>query len=202
MVSNLGAEYLNSYQGFDDSGQDGALHNTLRRIQSGEVTDIDDIESAHRAVEYRMTQMSTADRYLQMMDMAPPKGQLCCEYRTNKIRQEVGGDKHHIIRRLIFDRKILFPRPVQGQGRQFLKGMDYLVAAFHYANTPKEVVVKKLDALTTTLDQALEREMEVVKRDPEVKSKRRKLFQSFGVAFGNISPSKRRSRGLSLTGAA
>lgn len=202
MVSNLGAEYLNSYQGFDDTGPDGALHNTLRRIQSGDVTDMNRIESAHRAVQYRMNQMSTADRYLEMMDIAPPKGQLCCEYSTNRIAQEVGDDKHTIIRRLILDREILFPRPVEGQGRHFVKGMSYLVAAFHYANTPKDVVVKKLDALAATLDQALEQEKEVVKRDPEVASKRRKLFQSFGVAFGSISPSKRRSRGLSMTGPA
>ena len=40
MVSKLGAEYLNSYQGFDDVSDHGALHNTLRRIQAGQETDI------------------------------------------------------------------------------------------------------------------------------------------------------------------
>ena len=50
-----------------------------------------------------------------------------------------------------------------------------------------------------TLDQALEEEKEMLKRDPEVRSKRRRLFQAFGVALENMSPSKPLSRGLSLT---
>ncbi|KAL9135963.1 MAG: hypothetical protein Q9175_002826 [Cornicularia normoerica] len=202
MVSKIGAEYLNSYQGFDDTGDDGALHNTVRRIQSGIVTDMHNVERVYKALDYRMTQMSTADRYLEMMDVAPPRGQLCCEYSTNKIIEDVGRYKYSMLIRLIFDREILFPRPIEGQGRPFYKGNHYLIAAFHYSNTPKDVVVAKLDALAAALDHDLEQEKEVVKRDPEVTSKRRKLFQSFGVALGNISPSKRWSRGLSLTGGA
>ncbi|CAF9933979.1 MAG: hypothetical protein ALECFALPRED_005799, partial [Alectoria fallacina] len=57
------AEYLNSYRGFNDTGDDGALHNTSRRIQSGAMTDMDRIEWAYRALDYRMTQISTADTY-------------------------------------------------------------------------------------------------------------------------------------------
>lgn len=202
MVSNLGAEYLNSYQGYDDTADDGGLHNKIRRIQSGEETRIDEIEYAYRRLDYRMTQMSTADNYLRVMDIPAPEGQLCCEYNTKKIREEVEKDKFSVIQRLIFDHKVLFPRPVEGQGRPFYKGMDYLIAAFHYANTSKDDVVKKLDSLMVTLDKILDQEKDMVKRDPEIASKRRKLFQSFGVALGSISPSKRRSRGLSLAGGA
>ena len=201
-VCCLGAEYLNSYKGFDDTANDGGLHNRIRRIQSGEETRIDEIEYAYRRLDYRMTQMSTADNYLRVMDIPAPKGQLCCEYSTKKIIEEVRKDKYSMIKRLILDRKVLFPRPVESQGRPFYKGMDYLIAAFHYANTSKFDVVKKLDALIVTLDNTLEQEKDMVKRDPEVASKRRKLFQSFGIALGNISPSKRRSRGLSLAGGA
>ena len=66
--------------------------------------------------------------------------------------------------------------------------------------TIHQVSVKKLDTLAATLDQFLEQEKEIMKRDPEVVSKRCKRFQSFGIALGSISPSKRLSRGLSLTG--
>lgn len=200
MVSQLGAEYLGSYKGFDDTGDDGALHNLLRRIQSGEETEIQKIERAHKAFDYRMALMSTADKYLQLMDVAAPRGQLCCEYDTKKIREEVGKEKYSVILRLVFDREILFPRPVDGPGRPFYNGEHYLVAAFHHAYFSKVVIAEKLDALAAAMDRALEVEKEVVKRDPEVTSKRRKLFQSFGVALGNISPSKRRSKGLSLSG--
>ena len=65
-VSTIGAKYLHSYHGFDYSGDDGGLHNTIRRIQSGEETNMDTVIWAHRALNYRMTQMSTADMYVSM----------------------------------------------------------------------------------------------------------------------------------------
>ena len=199
MVSTLGAEYLNSFQGTGDHSDHGGLHNTLRLIQSGQQTDMDIIEWAYRALDYRMTQMSTADKYLQM-GIAAPKGQLCCEYNTYNLKKEVGEVKHSSIYRLILDREVLFPYQIEGQGRPFPKGRQYLVAAFHHAQTPTDIVLEKLDTLVTTLDQALEQEKEAVKRDPEVSSKRRKLFQAFGVALEDMSPSERRAKDLSLTG--
>ena len=202
MVSSVGAEYLNSHAGTDDSGDDGGLHRDLRWILDGREITMDRVEKAHRALEYRMTQMSTADKYIAMMDIATPKGQLCCEYDTKQNFKEIEQQKRHFIQRLIFDRKILFPSPVEGQGRPFYKGMDYLIAAFHHADLPKDVITKKLDGLTATLDDTLEREKDLIEQDAEVTSKRRRLFRSFGVALGSISRTKRRSRGLSLTGSA
>ena len=149
-----------------------------------------------------MNLMSAADKYLQMMGIAAPKGQLCCEYSIYDVRKEVGEVKYSTINRLILDREILFPRPIEGQGRPFPKGRQYLVAAFHHAQIPKDIVVKKLDELVANLDQSLEQDKEMLKHDPEVRSKRRRLFQAFGVALENMSPSKRLSRGLSLTGSA
>ena len=198
MVSRIGAEYLKSYQDFDDTADDGYLHHMVRWVQEGKEVDIDRVEGIYRELVYRMTQMSTADKYIEMMGIPAPKGQLCCEFDTKQIREESDWkDQRFVIKRLIFDRKILFPPPIAGQGRPFHKGTDYLTAALHYVNIPREDIIKKLDALAITLDESLEREKEAVKQDPEVTSKRRKLFHSFGIALGNISPSKRRSRGLS-----
>ena len=200
IVSSIGAEYLSSHAGVDDSGDDGALHNTLRWILDGREIDIDRVEGAHKELQYRMTQMSTADRYVRMMDISSPKGQLCCEYDTKQNSKEIGEEQRSFLKRLIFDREILFPPPFEDQGRPLYKGMDYLIAALHHADIPRDVIVKKIDDLAATLDQTLEQEKEVVKQDPEVSSKRRRLFHSFGVALESISPKKRRSRGLSLTG--
>ena len=146
--------------------------------------------------------MSAADKYLQMIGTVAPKGQLCCEYDIYSVRKAVGEVKYSTMNRLILDRDILFPRPIEGQGRPFPKGRQYLVAAFHHARIPKDIVVGKLDALVATLDQTLEENKEMAKHDPEVRSKRRRLFQAFGVAVENMSPSKRLSRGFSLTGSA
>ena len=186
IVSTWGAEYLNSYQGFDDTGDDGPLHNVLRMIQDGRVTDIHSVKWAYRCLEYRMAQMPAADKYLQMMGIPAPKGQLCCEYNVYNVIKEVRDSKYSTINRLILDRKVLFPRPVASQGRPFHKGGEYLVAAFHHAQTPEDIIVEKLDALVATLDQALEWEKERVNCDPGVRSKRQKLSQAFGVALENI----------------
>lgn len=149
---------------------------------------MDDIEWVHRALDYRMTHMSTADMYLQMMHVPPPKGQSCCEFNIKKFRQEVGEDKHSMISRLILNCEILFPRPTGRQRRPFHKGIYYLVAAFHHANLPIPAIVDKLTALTAAVDQKLEQETETAKCDPKVASTRRKLFRLFSEAYVNMCP--------------
>lgn len=59
--------------------------------------------------------------------------------------------------------------------------------------------MEKLDALVSIVDQEVEQQKEVIKQDPEVKSKRQKVYQTFGKVLGSMSPIKRRSRGQSLT---
>ncbi|KAM0794817.1 hypothetical protein BDR22DRAFT_826625 [Usnea florida] len=44
IVSKIGAEYLNSYKGHDDTADDGWLHHKIDWIQSGRETDTDIIE--------------------------------------------------------------------------------------------------------------------------------------------------------------
>lgn len=129
-----------------------------------------------------MTEMSTADTYILMMGISLPKGLLCNEYDIGYVRKDVEKGTHSILERLIFDRKVLFPRPIVAQGRPVYKGMDDLIAAFHYADIPIDVAVGKLDELAAVLEQNVEREgAEMLKRDAEVMAKRGKLFRSFGL---------------------
>ena len=114
--------------------------------------------------------------------------------------KEVGEAKYSTLNRLILDREILFPDPIEGQGRPFNKGRKYLVAAFHHAQTPLDIIVEKLDALVATLDEFLEYEKETVKCDAQVRLKRYKLFQAFGVSLEHIPSGKGWFKGLSLTG--
>ena len=143
--------------------------------------------------------MTTADRYL---DVPAPDGEQCHEYDTNNVLGEVGEQRHSAIQRTIFGQRILFPRPMEQQGQQFYKGSDYLIAAFHHAEMPKDAVTAKLEELTAFLDRELELEAEALKRDPEVRRKRQRVYHTFGKAWESVSPPKRRSRGLSLAGAA
>lgn len=192
-VSSLAPEYLNSHRGHDESGDDGALHNTLRRILSGQEREQSKVERALRAVTYRMDQMSAADRYLEIMEVAAPDGLHCCELDSRKVIHAVPYEKYETIERLIFDRdKVLFPYPTFEQGRPFYKGNLYLIAAFHNAGISIDLVTRKLDALTATLNQDLELQKQIVERDPEVTDKRQKLFHAYG-ALRNMSPSQRQS---------
>ena len=77
-------EYFRRLAGIDDSGDDGDLHSTLRWILDGGEIDIDRVEEARKALEYRKTQMSTADGYVRMMDISAPKWQLCCQDNTKQ----------------------------------------------------------------------------------------------------------------------
>ena len=198
-----GNEYLNSYQGNDDTGNDGSLHNLIRRISNGQETDEAQIERAWNAIRYRMNQMTTADRYIKAMQIPWPLGQQCCEFDTENIEKTIGRDKFNSILRTIFDdHPVLFPKPTDEQGLPFYKGHFYIAAAFHYAGLSKEDVQSKLKTLGRKVDAEVEEQKNLMKRDPEVTSKRQRLFAIYDKALGSISPSKRRSRGLSLTGEA
>ncbi|KAL8880341.1 MAG: hypothetical protein Q9198_002230 [Flavoplaca austrocitrina] len=202
-VCYLGGQYLESYPGRTITGDDGALWNRINRIQLGEETNQDVIEYCLRCIQYRMEQMTAADRYLKMMAVPAPLNQECHEFDTKYIETKVGRDFYHEMTRLIFDRQVLFPLPLgntpsSNQGRPFYKGHDYLVAAFYHAKMTKEAVVKKLDELVVSINQVFKEEEAMYKEEPELKSKRQKLFHAFGINLGSTSPWKRRSRGQSL----
>ena len=197
VVRSLGKQYLDSYKGNDDTGNDGGLHGLLFAIFAGKERDPLRLEEAHQALQYRMEQMTKADEYLEIMDIPPPKGKACHEYDTNKVQAEVGSAFSAMIE-LVIDREIIFPDPIRSQGRPFYKGDYYLVAAFHHAKASKKVMIEKLDALAARLHQEVEDWKEVSKQAPGLTSKRQKLFTSLGVALGNMSPTKRQSRGMSV----
>lgn len=203
-VTKVGEEYLSSYQGFDDTGDDGPLHNLIQRIIRGQETGEMEIERAWNAIRYRMDQMALADTYLKAMDIARPLGKQCCEFDTQDLDEKSGGKKIMTIKRMIRDNfQSLFPSPTKDQGRPFYKGMEYVAAVLHYADLSKQQVEEKLSHLEKLVDRELvEEQKDHVKRDPEMSSKRQKLYRVFGKAMGSVSPSKRRSRGLSLTSGA
>ncbi|KAL8847472.1 MAG: hypothetical protein Q9221_007498 [Calogaya cf. arnoldii] len=200
-VSYLGGQYLNSYRGFTNTGNDGALYNLINRIQLGEEKDQEAVEYCLRCIQYRMEHMATADRYLQMMAVPAPLGQACHEFDSKVFRRSSAWDREVVD--LIFDREVLFPAPLNNmpalnQGRPFYKGVDYLDAAFFYAKIPRATIIEKLDNLAASVNEVFEEEEERFKQVPELKSKRQKLYHAFRINPGSVSPWKRRSRGQSL----
>ena len=200
VVVRQAQEYLESYKGSEDSGPDAAVHGLLGMILEGRANSEEDLERALRMIQYRMNSMSTADDYLEFMDIPAPSGLPCHDYDTGRAADEVPRAKAEGIFQLIYERKVLFPKPIiEEQGRGFQKPVHYLAVAFHQAKTSREDVVKKLDELAAILDQSIEATTDNLTRDPEIKPKRQRLFQAFGERLGSLSPKKRRTRGHSLS---
>ncbi|KAI4191060.1 MAG: hypothetical protein L6R41_000375 [Letrouitia leprolyta] len=199
-ISCLGHQYLESYRGFETTGDDGALYRLITRIQRGDERSLEELQLCQRALDFRMGQMTTADDYMRAMQIPLPHGKLCHEFDVRGVVQGVGEEKYEDIYGTIRARKILFPSPVEDQGRPFTKGIDYLVAAIHLAKLDKATTIGKLDALARTVKEELDHQKDMMKDIPEIRAKRQKLFRAFGVNLGNISPAKRRSVGQSFGG--
>lgn len=184
-VSTLGGQYLESHKGFDQTAADGSLHNFIYRIQLGSETSKEILEDCLRTLEYRMDQMSTADEYLRAMSIPPPFDLKCHEFQTyqlpDRIDKPAGEGRYRSILDLIFEREVLFPDSLSEQGHQFYKGPQYLVAAFYEAGLPKKEMVEKLDTLVASVVQEIEYKKDILKNDPEIRSKRQRLLRAFGI---------------------
>ncbi|KAI4274448.1 MAG: hypothetical protein LQ337_003929 [Flavoplaca oasis] len=190
-VKVIGAEYLRSYPHGEDSGNSGGLHYNIVRIINGEEKDQTVVEEQLRHIQYRMEQQAAADRYLEMMQIPPPENSSCCDFMTDKAIGCIPRNKFRWMIEQVCKRDILFPDPTEEQGYQFEKGPFYIMIAFHLAGTKDDEIVAKLRDLIAIVEEELDQQKALLKRDPEVTSKRQKLFQAFGL--GIMSPRKRRS---------
>ncbi|KAL8952777.1 MAG: hypothetical protein Q9222_001324 [Ikaeria aurantiellina] len=195
-VKALGADYIASDFGNQDTADDGPLHGAIEWITRGNEHSIENIEWALRCIQYRMGQQANADRYLEIMKIPQPLGKPCCDFDANLVPKNVEKGKFEELRKLVFAKEaIIFPRPTsfESQGHPFYKGSLYLIAAFDIAGLSKNAVTAKLDELASTVDYETEQAKEIiVKRDQEPQVKRRKLFDSYGRR-GAMSPRKRMS---------
>lgn len=197
-VFTIGDQYMQSNKLMDAAAKNHALHSLLSDIFSGKNDNPQDFESALIQLEYRMSVMSTADRYLELMEVPYPNGQQCYEYDEMDSYKWTSPDDGEISEMLRERADVLFPRPVEEQGLWFGKGVTYLAKAFVIAGLSKAVIQQKLDALVVIIQRDIEEQLRIVKEVPEVKTKRQKLWQVLGKV-GNMSPVKSRSRSTSPT---
>ena len=194
VVSNVGSQYLASYGPDGDSGNDGGLQNAVYRIQKGQERDTETMEWVLRVIEYRTNSMAMADQYLEKMNISAPRNQRCCEYDATGLEKKINQAKYRVLYKMLFDDYVLFPDPMEDQGQPFYKSRRYLIAAFDASGLPKTAIARKFNELVSSVDAEMDDHKEIVKRDPEVVAKRRKLFHAFDV-LRDLSPAKRHSRG-------
>lgn len=133
------------------------------------------LENAFQQVRYRMEQMSTADTYLESMNVPRPKGLQCFEYNTNAVNAEIPSNRHDKLMSMVSAHTCLFPRPIDRQGNNFPKGSLYLEVALHYSGLTLEVIQQKLGELAKGVNEDLHRRQELLRKDENVTSKRQKL---------------------------
>lgn len=186
-VARLGYQYLRSYRGFDDCAPDGGLHNSIRQIGDGVITNPKELVKCHRSVDYRMNTMKAADSYLRAMGIPPPQGKSCIEFDTRRVQDKIVGRDHYgTIDNQIRARRILFPRPIRDQCWFFSKSWDYLVAAIHFADFDSATIGTKLDELAVSVRQEIDYHRNLIKNIPEIREKRQKLFHAFGINHDDI----------------
>ncbi|KAL8670333.1 MAG: hypothetical protein Q9168_005120 [Polycauliona sp. 1 TL-2023] len=190
-VKTIGADYLKTDPGGEDTANSGGLHHYIGRIIRDEEKDQAIIEKQLRIIQFRMEQLAAADHYLEVMDITPPLELSCSDFDTRTVHKDVPDRKFQWILDQIHAGNLLFPGPMEQQGHELIKGPRYLIIAFHLAKTTDNEITQKLDDLKEVLETELEMQQCLLKRDPEVTSKRQKLFNAFG--WGIMSPRKRRS---------
>lgn len=181
-VKTVGQRYYNSYRGYDDTGDDLALHNYTHRIVAGLEKNEKDVMWVWHGIRFRMGQIAMADRYLEIMGVPKPLGKTCLEFQTFCLEQQVDEETYDKMWRMIVGEKV-FPGGINKQGRPFSKGIEYLIAAFWYAKMDSIDVGKALMGLAGEVSREVSRLKHMVVVDfPEerVKDKRRMLWDLWG----------------------
>lgn len=140
LVFAIGAECLQSNGHMDDAAKNHELSDILRGIFSGKKDRLEDFQEALTQLEYRMSVMSSADLYLELMKVPYPNGRQCYEYDESKSYERKSPDDDEISEMLIERASILFPLPAEGQGMEFMKGWSYVHDAFVVACLSKAVI--------------------------------------------------------------
>ncbi|KAL8847978.1 MAG: hypothetical protein Q9221_006994 [Calogaya cf. arnoldii] len=185
-VKTVGANYLRTDPGGEDTANSGNLHYYIGRIISDEEKDQAIVEEQLRIIQFRMQQLDAADRYLEIIGIPAPNGLSYCEFDTRNVHSMVPHEKHEWIKDQIYEGDLLFPHPTEEQGYQLTKGPRYLNIAFHSAKTGDGEIVEELNDLKEIIEAEVEQQKILLKRDPEVMSKRQKLFKAFNL--GVMSP--------------
>ncbi|KAL8788901.1 MAG: hypothetical protein Q9213_001424 [Squamulea squamosa] len=180
-ISVLAEQYLASYQGFDCTGPNGGLHNRLNMIQMGKLADPQILVRCFRHLEYRMTQMAAADDYLRIMEIPAPQGLRYHEFYIKGIENKIGKERYQNGISMVRNRKVLFPEPIDEQGRHFDKGPGYLSVAFHFAGLETTEIGSRLDVLAMLVTKGIEYRATKMRDIPEIESQKKNLFVAFGV---------------------
>ncbi|KAL8649156.1 MAG: hypothetical protein Q9226_005692 [Calogaya cf. arnoldii] len=180
-VKTVGANYLRTDPGGEDTANSGNLHYYIGRIIRDEEKDQAIVEEQLRVIQFRMEQLAAADRYLKIMGIPAPDGLSCCEFDTRSVPSTVADRKYEWIKDQIYEGDLLFPHPTEEQGYQPTKGPRYLNIAFHLAKTGDDEIVGKLNNLKEVIEAEVEQQIILLERDPEVTSKRQELFKAFNL---------------------
>ncbi|PVH67404.1 hypothetical protein DL98DRAFT_600531 [Cadophora sp. DSE1049] len=144
-------------------------------------------------LDYRLTVMSKADQYVELLALQKPMESWCQEFDTERYASAHG--KELLWRNINANfyevhGSTLFPKPYIG--RSFYKGSDYVIAAVHSTISAGRKDVKQcfeaLDQLKARIDKEIADTKEAIKDIPDVRSKRQRVAKAFGMTLRSLSP--------------
>lgn len=128
-------QYLRSNPGPSEGGSNVSLHMLLDNI-------IDPVpwipntqemlNEANAELDYRLSCMEKADEYVERMGLIKPFDQSCAEFLAEDYTREHGDETQWTTINRLFWKEYawkLFRKPKRGQGHQFGKGENYVIAA-------------------------------------------------------------------------
>jgi len=144
-------------------------------------------------LEYRLDVIDKADEYVDMLGLARSNGITCSDWdETEFINDPRDQKRWQQIGNLISSvSKILFPIPVGKSGdNEYAKGRLFVKEALYHSAWSQAVIEKNVHNLVQIVLDETKEIREVIKRDPEVREKRRKVKEVFGSIMRDISPER------------
>jgi len=186
-VRRVGLEYLNAEPGPKHYPWNIPIAHDLEQIIRYGVVEERMLKEALATTQYRLDQMATADRYVDILQISPPNGKRCGQtamedeqdketiWEVFTLVQVHGADK-------------LFPPPYRPhQGLHYTKGPEYLALALMKTDLTHEDIIA---TVKTLLAEVVEPQLEELKTmvEHEVGPQRRRFHKAYGIASGDVSP--------------
>ena len=202
IVCSQGMIYLASKPGPADTASNNGLDTLLRRLLNINPYqgpfDLELLSYTLPQVKYRLTLLETANTYVEALGIqGPNNGERCQEFEEEKFVGRFGRDEKWIIIRKWFSGevgkgpyRVLFPRPMEGDGEEFTKGATYVKAAIYSSGLDQKQCAARMEELVNQVKSRCIFTKDLIKEIPEVKSKRQKLAEACGKTLRDLSPTR------------
>ncbi|PGH32040.1 hypothetical protein GX50_05165 [[Emmonsia] crescens] len=187
IVQEMAEGYLASCPGADNLGPNVAIHSWAKECRDGLDYNYKSLQALFIILSYRLSLVKLADRFVELVCQSP-NGLSCGEWEDDTAWERLGTKRkaYDDLRGRIY-RMSLFPPPNQEQGPSWAKPDKYLAAAMTLGCADDAEIEKGLRKLESVKHKILDELCHDLLRDPDVRSKRRKVAEALGRGLRKVS---------------